>query len=138
MKGAPRTTKVEVSVDTREKLKKIKTDLDRKSIDDVINWMFGKCLDQGDADGDAGLEEEEPDGPQKKRKLDVRTPLYSLEILSERKGMLYYLTGFDRSEVDLLVKRFEEVKIVVMFCSSPSFGSPRTGRGSPSCSANFP
>lgn len=59
----------------------------------------------------------------KKGNFDVRTPLYSLEILSERKGMLYYLTGFDRSEVDLLVKRFKEVKIVVMFCSSPSFGS---------------
>ena len=123
MKGAQHTTKVEVSVDTREKLKKIKKDLDRRSIDDVINWMFGKCLDQGDADGDAGLEEEEADGPQKKRKLNVRTPLYSLEILSEREGMLYYLTGFERFEVDLLVKRFEEVKIIVTFCSGPSFGA---------------
>jgi len=41
--------------------------------------------------------------------MNVRDPLYSLEILSEREGMLYYLTGFERSEVDLLVKRFQEV-----------------------------
>ena len=109
MKGAQHTTKVEVSIDTREKLKKIKKDLDAKSIDAVINWLLDKHLHQADPDSAAGMEEEEADGPQKKRKLNVRDPLYSLEILSEREGMLYYLTGFERSEVDLLVKRFAEV-----------------------------
>lgn len=121
-----RTTTVQVTLSTAARLKDLKKNnpvIDASSIDDVVKWLLDKHMDQGDADGDAELDEEEADGPQKKRKLDVRTPLYSLEILSERKGMLYYLTGFDRSEVDLLVKRFEEVKIVVMFCSSPSFGS---------------
>jgi hypothetical protein len=33
MKGAQHVTKVEVSMDTREKLKKVKKDLDAKSID---------------------------------------------------------------------------------------------------------
>lgn len=120
MKGAQHTTKVEVSIDSREKLKKIKQDLDAKSIDAVVNWLLDKHLDEGDADGAAGMEEEEVDGPQKKRKLNVRDPLYSLEILSAREGMLYYLTGFERSEVDLLVKRFGEVRMIVMFCSCPS------------------
>ena len=121
-----RTTTVQVTLTTAERLKDLKKnnpDIDASSIDDVVKWLLDKHMDQEDADGDAGLEEGEPDGPQKKRKLDVRTPLYSLEILSERKGMLYYLTGFERSEVDLLVKRFEEVNIVVLFCSGPSFGA---------------
>ena len=121
-----RKTTVDVRASTLEKLKKLKKnnrDIDARSIDDVINWMFGKCLDQGDADGDAVMEEEEADGRQKKRKLNVRDPLYSLEILSDREGMLHYLAGFERSEVDLLVKRFGEVKIFGLFCSCPSFGA---------------
>ena len=73
------------------------------------------------ANGDAGMEEEEADGPQKKRKLIVRTPLYSPEILSVLKGMVYFLTGFERSEVDLLVKRFDDVRMMFMFCSCPSY-----------------
>jgi hypothetical protein len=60
----------------------------RQSIDAVVNWLLNKHLDQGDADGAAGMEEEEADGAQKKRKLNVRDPLYSLEILSVREGML--------------------------------------------------
>ena len=103
---------MEVSFATREKLKLIKKDFDGKSVDDVINWMLGKHLDQGDAHGVAGMEEEEADGSQKKRKLNVRNPLHSIEILSEREGMLYYLAGFERSEVDLIVKRFGEVRRV--------------------------
>ena len=126
MKGAQHVTKVEVSMDTREKLKKVKKDLDAKSIDAVVNWLLDKHLDQGDADGVADMEEEEADGPQKKRKLNVRDPLYSLEILSEREGMLEYLTGFERSEVDLLVKRFGEVRMSVIFfaCSTLHANAP--------------
>jgi hypothetical protein len=118
MKGAQYVTKVEVSVDTREKLKKVKKDIDVKSIDAVINWLLDKHMDQGGADGAADMEEEEADGPRKQRKVNVRDLLYSLEILSEREGMLYYLTGFERSEVDLLVKRFVEVRMSRMFFSS--------------------
>lgn len=118
-----RKTTVDVRASTLEELKKLKKnnrDIDARSIDDVIKWLLDKRLDQGDADGDVGMEEEEADGRQKKRKLNVRDPLYSLEILSEREGMLYYLTGFERSEVDLLVKRFREVTIIAMFCMCPS------------------
>jgi hypothetical protein len=94
---------------------KNKREINAKSIDDVIKWLLDKHLDQGDADGSAGMEEEEADGPRKQRKVNVRDPLYSLEILSEREGMLYYLTGFERSEVDLLVKRFGEIQRHVFF-----------------------
>jgi len=113
-----RTTTVQVTLSTAERLKNLKKknpDIDASSINDVIKWLLDKDLDQGDADDDAGMEEEEADGPQKKRKLNVRDPLFSLEILSEREGMLYYLTGFERSEVDLLVKRFAEVRKLSCF-----------------------
>jgi hypothetical protein len=101
-------------------LKKNKREINAKSIDDVIKWLLDKHLDQGDADGAAGMEEEEAGGPRKQRKVNIRDPLYSLEILSEREGMLYYLTGFERSEVDLLAKRFGEVRMSVIFfaCST--------------------
>jgi hypothetical protein len=107
-------------------LKKNKREINAKSIDAVVNWLLDKHLDQGDADGAAGMEEEEADGPQKKRKLNVRDPLYSLEILSEREGMLYYLIGFERSEVNLLVKRFGEVRMSVIFfaCSTLHANAP--------------
>ena len=113
-------------MDTREKLKKVKKDLDAKSIDAVINWLLDKHMDHGDADGTADMEEEEAGGPRKQRKVNVRDPLYSLEILSEREGMLYYLTGFERSEVDLLVKRFGEVRMSVIFfaCSTLHANAP--------------
>lgn len=118
MQHGSSSTHLKVSIETRALLKKVKKDLDAKSIDAVVNWLLDKYLDQGDVDGAAGMEEEEDDGPQKKRQLNVREPLYSLEILSEREGMLYYLTGFERFEVDLLVKRFGEVRTIVMFFSS--------------------
>jgi hypothetical protein len=113
-----RKTTVDVRASTLAELKDVKKnkrEINAKSIDDVIKWLLDKHLDQGDADGAAGMEEEEADGPQKERKLNVRDPLYSLEILSEREGMLYYLTGFERSEVDLVVKRFGEVLYFCLF-----------------------
>ncbi len=118
-----RKTTVDVRASTLAELKdlkKNKREINAKSIDDVIKWLLDKHLDQGDADGVAGMEEEEADGPQQKRKRNVRDPLYSLEILSEREGMLEYLTGFDHSEVGLLVKRFGEVRMSVIFfaCST--------------------
>jgi hypothetical protein len=115
MQRGSSSTHLKVSRETRALLKKVRKDIDAKSIDAVVNWLLDKHLDQGDADGAAGLEEEEADGPQQKRKLNVRDPLYSLEILSEREGMLEYLTGFDRSEVNLLVKRFGEVRMSFSF-----------------------
>jgi hypothetical protein len=57
---------------------------------------------------------------QKKAQTERSWSFVLARILSDREGMLYYLTGFERSEVDLLVKRFGEVKICGLFrsCSS--------------------
>jgi hypothetical protein len=64
MQRGSSSTHLKVSSETRALLKKVKKDLDAKSIDAVINWLLDKHLDQGDADGAAGMEEE-ADGPQK-------------------------------------------------------------------------
>jgi hypothetical protein len=64
-----RTTTVQVTLSTAERLKNLKKknpDIDASSINDVIKWLLDKDLDQGDADDDAGMEEEEAQAPQKK------------------------------------------------------------------------
>jgi hypothetical protein len=103
------------SVDTREKLKKVKKDTSAKSIDAVINSLLNPHLDPRDEDVMEDDEQEEDPGSQKRRNVNVRTALFSLEILSERDGMLEYLTGFIRREIDLLIKRFEEVRFASFF-----------------------
>lgn len=115
MKTRASVTHVEVSVDTREKLKKVKKDTSAKSIDAVINSLLNPHQDPRDEDVMEDDEQEEDPGPQKRRKVNVRTALFSLEILSEREGMLEYLTGFNRREIDLLIKRFEEVRFAGFF-----------------------
>ena len=115
MKVSHHVTKVEVSVDTREKLKKVKKDTSAKSIDAVINSLLNPHQDPRDEDVMEDDEQEEDPGAQKRRKVNVRTALFSVEILSEREGMLEYLTGFKRREIDLLTKRFEEVRFASFF-----------------------
>ena len=74
--------------------------------------------DDGDDGGDDGR-------PVRRRKLNVREPLYSLEILSERLGMLEYLTGFGRGDVDLLIRRLQEVIFGPSFYCSLLLGPTR-------------
>jgi hypothetical protein len=53
----------------------------------------------------------EHDAPQKKgRKINVQEPLYDLEALCKRAGMLEYYTGLDRSQFDMLLERLSEVR----------------------------
>lgn len=46
-------------------------------------------------------------GPEKKRRVDVRKPLYSFEVLKERRDMLEYYTGLDESTLRMLIDRLE-------------------------------
>jgi hypothetical protein len=118
--GAPQKPTMKISSGLKKKLKNLRSEeneLEKASLEEVVAWLLkghGVAIGADDAEDEPSL------GPEKRRKLNVRTPLYSLEILSEREGMLYYLTGFERSEVDLLVKRFREVTIIAMFCMCPS------------------
>ena len=111
--ATPQTPTMKISSGLKTKLENLKTTgngLDKASLEEVVAWLLER------QDGAVGGEEpgiEESAGPGKRRKINVREPLYSLELLSEREGMLYYLAGFDRSEVDLIVKRFGEVRRVL-------------------------
>ena len=103
-------TTVKVSVETKKKLKAWKKRFGAKSIDALLQSMDPEEVVRGASAGASADEGEDVGEPEKKRRIDVREALYSLEILSEREGMLEYYTGFDRSEVDLLVRRFSEVR----------------------------
>lgn len=100
---------VNVGRDTKAELEKLKQSSRAGSMDEVLQGLLAKRQNR---EPHVGVEEENPEEPAeagKKRKINVREPLYSLEALSERPGMLEYLTGFDRSGVDLLIRRFDEV-----------------------------
>ena len=64
----------------------------------------------------------------------MREPLYSLEILNERPGMLEYYTVFDRLVVELLIRRFREVSLIraffplLLFCQEANSGNGRRAR----------
>jgi hypothetical protein len=102
-------------------LKKVKEDLCLKKLGDVVRVLADDYFGRGEAPESERGEDEDSGEPVKRRKINVREQLYSLEILSEREGMLEYYTGFDRSHVDLLVRRFSEVRRKTCFFSSFAF-----------------
>jgi hypothetical protein len=104
------TTHVKVSRAVHDMLKEKKDELGLRSVDAVVQHLLSGSQDEGEEDSPSNNEGEDDGEPVKRRKINVREPLYSLEILSEREGMLEYYTGFDRSDVDLLVRRFSEVR----------------------------
>jgi hypothetical protein len=114
-----RKTTLEVSEDLRDNLKRRKEDGGFKSYEAFLQSLLDEPPGRGRASGDEEAERERPAGERGGRVFDVRDALYSLEALSERPGMLEYLTGFDRSGVDLLIRRFNEVRVAcVFFCPS--------------------
>ncbi len=106
-----RTGRANVDIDqaTHKDLKDVKEKLGLKKLGDVVQVLADHYLGRDLARESDEEEEEDVGEPVKRRKIDVRPPLYSLELLSERRGMLEYYTGFDRPAVDLLIRRFSEV-----------------------------
>ena len=91
-------------------------------MDEAIKHLLSK---QQDHDVDGGVEE-----PGKKRKIKVQEPLYTMEVLEERDGMVQHLTGFEPAQVHAIVKVLEEVsgncqKFLVLLCD-PSRSSSFT------------
>lgn len=103
------STTIQVTKQLAARLKKLKEDTGGKSIDSVITALLEEQQEQEEAHVVEDLDQEEGDAPAKRRKIDVRDALYSLEWLTERRGMLEFCTGFDRPAVDLLIRRFREV-----------------------------
>jgi hypothetical protein len=112
---------MDVERDSLGELKKLKADLELKTTSDVVRMLLDHYHGRVDAPESEENEGEDSGEPAKRRKIDVREALYSLEILSERPGMLEYYTGFDRPAVDLLIRRFSEVglsRVFSLFCCS--------------------
>ena len=101
---------MDIDHDVHEDLKKVKTDNGLKKMGDAVRMLADHYFDRDDVPESEENEGEDSGEPVKRRKINVREPLYSLELLSERPGMLEYYTGFDRPAVDLLVRRFSEVR----------------------------
>lgn len=112
------STTIQVTKELAARLKNLKTDTGAKSIDAIITALLNERQDQNDADVAENSEQEVDPGPHKRRKLYVQDALYSLDLLSERRGMLEYYTGFDRSAVDLLIRVFGEVRANIFFFSA--------------------
>jgi hypothetical protein len=110
-----RRANVDIDHDVHEDLKKVKTDNGLKKIGDAVRVLADHYFDRVDAPESEENEGEDAGEPVKRRRIDVREPLYSLEILAERPGMLEYYTGFDRPTVDLLIRRFSEVRLERVF-----------------------
>jgi len=104
-----------VSSETLEKLKKLKKDLSLKSIDAVIQHLLA-CREGSDKDAAEELDsEEEVQGPEKRRKKNVRDPLFSFKILEDRPEMLEFYTGYDGKRILMITDRLAQVRISLFF-----------------------
>ena len=118
-------THVSVSTDSKEKLENLKASLGLRSVDAVIQHLCSSPVDVVEDVAVGGDDAGGRDEPARRRRIDVREPLYSLEILAERRGMLEYYTGFDRHTVDLLIRRIGEASLS---CDFRRFASKRSRR----------
>jgi hypothetical protein len=132
------TTHVKVTHAVKDLLKDKKDELGVRSVDAVIQHFFSGPQDDGEEESPSDNEGEDSGEPDKRRKVNVREELYSLEILSEREGMLEYYTGFDRSDVDLLVRRFSEVRRERVFFPLLLFGRDARSRYDPRATVSCP
>jgi hypothetical protein len=81
-----------------------------KSVDATIKALLDEAGHKAEDVLEPTSEEEPPEAAQKRRKINVQEPLYELEALCKRPGMLEYYTGLDRSQFDMLLERLSEVR----------------------------
>ena len=106
MQKEPETT-IKVKESTSQALKNLKKRLagqNLKSANDVIKWLIDQ---EGQEIPRAPDPEEEEDEPVRKRKKLVGDAFYSLQELTQRPKMLEYYTNLTRSQIDMLIARFE-------------------------------
>jgi hypothetical protein len=72
--------------------------------------LLGVLAPEKDAAHDLDSEEE-VQGPEKRRKKNVRDPLFSFKILAERPEMLEFYTGYDGKRILMLTDRLAQVHI---------------------------
>lgn len=108
------TTHIRVSREQAEELEKVRVSLSLKSVSAVIQHLLSDEVHESSDDAAEISDDNSAGEGRRLRKINVRPALYSLDSVSERVGMLDYLTGFDRPAVDLMIKRIEEVILCVL------------------------
>ena len=106
---------VDVLFEDYEFLYELKADMGLKTLAAALHQVVLHYKSEAaplSSESPAGSEAEEP---QKRRRIDVREALLSLEIVDARPGMLEYYMGFDRLQVETLIRRFSEVKRARLF-----------------------
>lgn len=118
------STHLKVSAETHAMLKELKKETKAKSVDAVIHELLSRPIGGAAQDGGSGSEPEARPEAANKRKKNVRDALYSFEILLDRPEMLEFYTGFDKGQVERLIKWLTEVKrafcFFFFFCPSCS------------------
>jgi hypothetical protein len=110
-----RRANVDIDDDVHGVSKRVKADNDLKKLGDAVRMVTDHYMGRDDAPESENSGGEEDGGEERRRKINVREPFYSLEMLDERHGMLEYYTGFERPVVDLLIRRFSEVSGRITF-----------------------
>lgn len=103
------TTTIKVTKATKKKLEDWKGRYGAPSMDVLLQMLVVDEDDHEEDAGGGGDDEAAKPAQPKRRKSNVRDPLYSLDILAERDGMLHYLTGLNRDAIDLIISRVQEV-----------------------------
>jgi hypothetical protein len=128
MEAPSKETTLKLKSETLEKLKTKKTEVKAKSMDALLQWLLREELAQEAPVPAEKPEQDENPGAQKRRKIFVAEPLYSMEALRQRRGMFEYLTSFDEAEIQLLIKRFSEVLLLCFFFRFLRFGHVASSR----------
>lgn len=120
------STHIRVSDNVKEKLESLRVSLGLRSADAVIERLVEAFEGVAQEDPADASNSDDRSSPPQRRKINVREPLYSLESMAQRDGMLEYYTGFDRSAIELLVRRMEEVCMApfLFWCPSSVMGAP--------------
>ena len=107
-----------------EKLKKLKADNGLKTTSDAVKLLLDHYSGRGQVVASDDDEGDDSGEPEKRRKINVMPPLYSLNIMEERHEMVEYYTGFDVPTVELLIRQFSEVSQRFAFFPLFSFCRP--------------
>jgi len=108
-------THISVSNEIHKKLNNLKASLGLRSVDAVVEHLIALSEHESEHVSADSSNVEGLDEAVRRRRIDVRDPLYSFEILAARRGMLDYYTGFDRPAIELLIRRIGEVCTTLCF-----------------------
>ena len=111
-------TTVSISFASSEILKTLKKRFNVKSYDALVQRLQDIQPSSEEESSSSSSDDEARPGPEKRRKINVREPLFSFDVLDERHEMLEYYTGMDRETFKVLLKRLEEVRKCFSFFSS--------------------